>query len=198
VRLTLEYYQAGADRGLRLAWRTPGALAAMAANAPARDTRMATYLPAGTPWYDFWTGERHEGGRTATRAAPLDIVPLYVRAGAIVPLGPVLQYATEQPDTPYEIRIYPGADGTFTLYEDDNETYDYEKGRSARVTLAWNDAARTLTIGKRQGSYPGMTRRRTLNVVLVDAGNGNGLATATPTRAVAYAGQAMTVRFGTP
>jgi len=198
VRLTLEYYQGGGDRSLRLAWRTPAALAAMRTAAPALDTRMSTYLPAGARWYDFWTGERHEGGRTVTRAAPLDIVPLYVRAGAIVPLGPVLQYATEQPDTPYEIRIYPGADGTFTLYEDDNETYDYEKGRSARVTLAWNDAARTLTIGKRQGSYPGMTRRRTLNVVLVDAGNGNGLATATPTRAVAYAGQAMTVRFGTP
>lgn len=195
VNLTLEYFQANGARSLRLAWRTPSALKAMAGEPPARDLGMRTYLPKGSAWYDFWTNQRHEGGQAVTRDAPLDIVPLYVRAGAILPMGPVQQYATEKPDAPYEIRIYPGADGSFTLYEDDNETYDYEKGRSARTTLRWDDAARTLSIGARQGSYPGMVARRRLDLVIVDPANGRGIADATATRSVEYAGQAMQVKF---
>jgi alpha-D-xyloside xylohydrolase len=130
------------------------------------------------------------------RDVPLDIVPLYVRAGAILPMGPVLQYATEQPDAPYEIRIYPGADGSFTLYEDDNETYAYEKGQSARVVLGWNDKARTLTISARKGRFPGMAKSRTLNLVLVDQANGKGIGTAKTTRVVHYGGKPMVVKFG--
>ena len=92
--------------------------------------------------------------RPCSRECPLDILPLYVRAGSIVPMSPVMNYATEKPYAPYEIRVYPGADAKFTIYEDDNETYNYEKGQRATVELVWNDAARTLTVGKRQGSFP--------------------------------------------
>jgi alpha-D-xyloside xylohydrolase len=195
VKLLLEYYQATSDRSLRLAWRTPSAMRAMAADKPALDAAMRTYLPKGTAWYDFWTNERHAGGQTVQRDAPLDIVPLYVRAGAILPMGPVMQYATEQPDAPYEVRIYPGADGSFTLYEDDNETYAYEKGQSARVPLRWDDKARTLTIGARIGSYPGMAGKRTLNLVLAGPGNGKGIGTARASKTVRYTGKPVVVKF---
>jgi alpha-D-xyloside xylohydrolase len=195
VQLRLEYFQNTGERNLRLAWRTPGAMRAHAAASTALDLNVNTYLPKGAGWYDFWTNQRHAGGQSVASAAPLDIVPLYVRAGTILPMGPVLQYATERPDAPYEIRIYPGADASFTLYEDDNETYNYEKGQSARTTLTWNDAARTLTVGARQGSYPGLVKRRTLNLVLADAGNGKGIAAAAPTRTLNYAGQAAVIKF---
>jgi alpha-D-xyloside xylohydrolase len=195
VQLKLEYYQATSDRSLRLVWRTPSAIRALAGSKPALDTQIRTYLPQGTAWYDFWTNQRHEGGQTVLRDTPLDIVPLYVRAGSIVPLGPVVQYATERPDEPYEVRIYPGADGSFTLYEDDNETYAYEKGQSARIPLSWNDKAKTLTIGARIGSYPGMPKQRTLNLVLAGPGQGKGLETARAGRLVRYAGKPVVVRF---
>lgn len=156
---------------------------------------MRTYLPQGTAWYDFWTNQRLEGGQAVQRDTPLDILPLYVRAGSIVPLGPVMQYATEQPAAPYEVRIYPGADGGFTLYEDDNETYAYEKGQSARVPLRWNDKAKILTIGARIGSYPGMARQRTLNLVLAGPDNGKGIAAARASRMVRYTGKPVVVKF---
>jgi len=195
VNVKLEYYQATSDRSLRLAWRTPGAIRALAESRPAVDPNMNTYLPKGAAWYDFWTNQRYEGGQTVAREVPLDIVPLYVRAGAILPMGPELQYATEKPNAPYEIRIYPGADGSFILYEDDNETYAYEKGQAARVKLSWNDKARVLAIGARKGSFPGMEKARTLNLVLVDQANGKGLMPAQATRTVRYDGKSMFVKF---
>lgn len=193
VPLTLEYYQATAERSLRLAWRTPSARRALAADKPVQDLTMRTYLPKGAAWYDFWTGQRHAGGQTVARQAPLDIMPLYVRAGAILPMGPVMQYATEQPDAPLEIRIYPGADGSFTLYDDDNETYAYERGQSARTELSWNDKAGVLTIGARRGSFPGMSRSRTLHLVLAGEHGAKGIGPAAAVRTVRYDGRAMTV-----
>ncbi|GAA0311827.1 hypothetical protein GCM10009087_22430 [Sphingomonas oligophenolica] len=190
----LEFYHPEGGRVFRFVWRTPAELKRDAAvmNAP-RDLTMRTYLPAGTDWYDFWTNQRYRGGDTVARETPLDIVPLYVRAGAIVPMGPVVQYATEQPAAPYEIRIYPGADGKFTLYEDDNETYAYERGQSARYDLSWNDATRTLTVGPRRGSFPAMVKRRTLDISVV---NPAGMGSAAPAvRTIAYDGRAMVVRF---
>jgi alpha-D-xyloside xylohydrolase len=195
IDVRLEYFQDTMDRSLRLAWRTPSAILAQKENKAALDLTMKTYLPKGAGWYDFWTNQRHDGGQTVARETPLDIFPLYVRAGTVLPMGPVVQYATEQPDAPYEIRIYPGADGSFTLYEDDNETYNYEKGQSARYTLAWNDAAKTLTIGARKGSYPGMVKQRILNLVVVNEANGKGIANGHATRSVIYAGQPLVVKF---
>ena len=155
-----EFHQGGQDRFFRLGWRTPSERRALAARTTELDNTMETYLPAGADWYDFWTGERFSGGRTVKKDCPLDRFPLYVRAGSIVPMGPAMQYATERPDAPYEIRIYPGADARFTIYEDDNETYAYERGERATYDLVWDDAAKTLRIGARQGSFPGMVVRR--------------------------------------
>ena len=108
-------------------------------------------------------------------------------------MGPIVQYATEAPDAAYEIRIYPGADARFTIYEDDNETYAYEKGERTTYDLVWNDEARTLSIGARQGSFSGMVRQRQLNLALMSAGNATGVAPSAVTRAVTYRGRAFTV-----
>jgi alpha-D-xyloside xylohydrolase len=110
-------------------------------------------------------------------------------------MGPIVQYATEAPDAPYEIRIYPGADARFTIYEDDNETYAYEKGQRATYDLVWNDQARTLHVGARQGSFPAMVRERRLNLALMDPGNATGVAPAAVTRQAKYSGKAITVSF---
>ena len=195
VAVRIEYYQAGGGRSLRFGWRTPTELKALAAATPSHDLKMTTYLPQGGDWYDFWNNQRLQGGRTVERDASLDILPLYVRAGSIIPMGPVVQYATEKPDAPLEIRVYPGADGTFTIYEDDNETYAYERGQSARYKLRWDDARRTLSIGARQGSFPGMVRQRQLNVVVIDNGHGGGITAAPATRSISYDGRATVLRF---
>jgi alpha-D-xyloside xylohydrolase len=193
--VTLEYFQGISERKLRLAWRTPSQLAAAAKTSGVPDTSMQTYLPAGTDWYDFWTHQRFTGGKTVSRDVPLDVFPLYVRAGAIVPMGPVVQYATERADAPHEVRIYPGANGKFTVYEDDNETYAYEKGQYATYDLVWNDAARSLTVGARKGTYPGLVQTRKLNLVLVTPGNATAIEPATATRSVTYSGKPLAVKF---
>jgi len=168
----IEYFQGSHDRALRLAWRTPSQIAASKnGGAPL----VETYLPAGANWFDFWTNEPHRGGQMVSRECPLDILPLYVRAGSIVPMGPFMNYSTEHPGAPYEIRIYPGADAKFVIYEDDNETYGYEKGQRATITLEWNDSARTLTLGDRQGSFPGMTAQRAIRAMLARPGQNQGL-----------------------
>jgi hypothetical protein len=116
---------------------------------------------------DFWTNKRFAGGAVVKQEVALDRMPLFVRAGSILPMGSVMQYATEKPDVPYDIRVYPGADASFTLYEDDNETYGCEQGKFATTELKWDDTARKLTIGKRRGGFPGMTKERDLHFVSV-------------------------------
>ena len=128
------------------------------------------YLPAGSRWYDFWTGVPTEGGRTVDAPAPFDSLPVYVRAGTILPIGPAVQYIGEKPADPLTLFIYAGADGRFTLYEDDGLTYGYEQSAFARIPLTWDDTTRTLTIGRREGSFPGVLAARTFNVVLVAPG----------------------------
>lgn len=118
------------------------------------------YLPDGSNWYNFWTGEYFKGGQTVNTNAPVDIVPLYIKAGAIIPFGPDAQYSTEKKWDNLEIRIYRGADGEFTLYEDENDNYNYEKGTYSNIKFKWNEAARTLTIANRTGSFPGMIKSR--------------------------------------
>ena len=126
------------------------------------------YLPKGTDWYDFWTNEKFSGGQTIQKQTPLDILPLYVKAGTILPLGPDVQFATEKKWDHLEIMIYPGADATFTLYEDEFDNYNYEKGAYSEITFAWNNASRKLTIGAINGAYPGMLEKRTFIVTLPD------------------------------
>jgi alpha-D-xyloside xylohydrolase len=132
------------------------------------------YLPSGTSWVDFWTGETLSGGKTVTADAPVNILPLFVRAGSIVPFGPVVQYATEKQADPIELRVYRGADGQFTLYEDEGDSYNYEKGKYATIPFEWNESRQSLTIGKRSGNFPGMLKERTFRVVFVSSGHGAG------------------------
>jgi alpha-D-xyloside xylohydrolase len=159
-------------------------------------TSRQVYLPAGK-WIDFWTGSATNGGATVTAAAPLQTIPMYVPAGSILPMGPDLQYATEKPADTIELRVYPGADGSFTLYEDENDNYNYEKGQYATIPITWNDVAQTLTIGARQGTFPGMLDKRMFNVVVVSPNHGSGGGfTATPDARVAYDGTPLSVKNG--
>ena len=133
------------------------------------ETKTATkYLPKGADWYDFWTNERYKGGRDVSLQTTLDRVPMFVRAGSILPLGPVMQYVGEKTWENLELHVYPGANGEFTLYEDEGDSYNYERGAYSTITFRWNDRARTLTIGERHGSYPGMLMNRQFTVVLPD------------------------------
>ena len=126
------------------------------------------YLPKGAEWYDFWTGQRYKGGQSINMVTSFDRVPMFVRAGSILPLGPEMQYVGEQSWDNLELRLYPGADGSFTLYEDEGDSYNYEHGAYATITFQWNDKARQLTIGDRQGRYEGMIQNRQFKVVLPD------------------------------
>ena len=155
-------------------------------------TSRSVYLPAGT-WYDFYSGATTTGGATSTASAPLSQIPIYVRAGSIVPMGPMIQYATQSAD-PLEIRVYKGQNGSFTLYEDENDNYNYETGQHAEIQFSWDDTAQQLTIGARTGSYTGMLASRTFNVVWVSGSHGSGLAvTAAPDQVVKYTGAQVAV-----
>ena len=158
-------------------------------------TARSVYLPSGSGWIDFWSGKTYQGGQTITAPAPIETMPLYVRAGSIVPMGPFLQYASEKPADPIELRVYRGANGTFTLYEDAGDNYGYEKGVCATIPISWNDKAGTLTIGERTGTFPGMLRKRTFRVVWVSPGKGTGLEISqSADRVVSYTGKAMLIR----
>jgi alpha-D-xyloside xylohydrolase len=149
--------------------------------APVTESNMAewdVYLPVCAGWYDFWTGKRFDGGQTTDVAAPLDRIPLMVKAGSIIPMGPFIQYSTEKSD-PIEVRIYLGANAEFTLYEDENDGYEYEKGLYSTIEFRWNDSTHTLTIGKRRGDFPGMAKTRTFRIVVVAPDHGTGVASTT-------------------
>ncbi len=156
-------------------------------------TKRQLYLPE-DKWYDFWTGTTIEGGRTISAIAPLEHLPLYVRAGSIVPLGPDEEWSTQKTADPIELRIYRGANGDFTLYEDENDNYDYEKGAYATIPLHWDDAARTLTVGDRKGQFPGMLESRSFRVVFVGENHGVGINPADEAdKIVQYSGKQITV-----
>lgn len=123
------------------------------------------YLPAGTSWVDFWTGEVVKGGQIVTKETPLEILPLYIKAGTILPIGPEVQYATEKRWDNLEIRIYGGANGKFVLYEDENDNYNYEKGIYSTINFSWDNKKNELTIGDIKGSFPGMLKERKFNIV---------------------------------
>jgi alpha-D-xyloside xylohydrolase len=152
------------------------------------------YLPKANSWYDFWTGKLIQGGQTIDAAAPIETLPLFIKAGSIVPMGPYLQYATEKVADPLEIRIYPGADASFVLYEDENDTYNYEKGQYATIAMNWNEANKTLTLKDRKGEFPGMLKERTFRIVWVTAKNGTGIEPAKQAKEVRYSGSEITVK----
>ena len=141
------------------------------------------YLPKGATWYDFWTNKAYKGGRSITLETTFDRVPMFVRAGSILPLGPEMQYVGEKAWDNLELRVYPGADGRFVLYEDEGDNYNYEKGMYSVIQFGWNDKKHTLTIGARKGEYPGMLQTRTFTVVWPDG----------TTKTVNYQGQEINI-----
>jgi alpha-D-xyloside xylohydrolase len=152
------------------------------------------YLPKSTNWYDFWTGKLIAGGQTIDAAAPIETIPLYIKAGSIVPMGPYLQYATEKAADPIELRVYPGANAEFVLYEDENDNYNYEQGKYSTIAINWNEAEKALTINNRKGEFPGMLKDRTFRVVFVGGKNGVGIEPAKQAQEVTYSGKEVKIK----
>jgi alpha-D-xyloside xylohydrolase len=139
--------------------------------------RWNVYLPKSANWYDLWTGNFYTGGQNIETDAPLDKIPVYIKEGSIIPLGTVVQYAGEKKWDTLEIRIYEGSDGAFTLYEDEGDNYNYEKGIYATITFKWNDAKKALTISDSEGSFPGMPANRIFNILLISVNKAVGMET---------------------
>ncbi|WCT10430.1 TIM-barrel domain-containing protein [Mucilaginibacter jinjuensis] len=147
------------------------------------------YLPKGSDWVDFWTGQSYQGGKKIQAKVPIDQIPLFVKAGSIIPFGSLQQYTEQHADDKLEIRIYPGADGSFTLYEDENDGYNYEHGIYSLIDFKWNDKAHTLTISNRQGTFPSMLKTRIFNISIVAPGKTTGINTLVSTYNLNYNGK---------
>jgi alpha-D-xyloside xylohydrolase len=180
---------------VELFWKTPKIFAREKV-VEKKETTRKVYLPTGSEWYDFWTGEIFKGGQTITSDAPIDKIPLLIKAGSIIPMGPFVQYAVEKPANPLEIRIYPGANGEFTLYEDENDNYNYEKGIFSTIKFEWDNASRRLTIGKRRGSFPGMLEKKSFQITLVGKSKGTDIeVTKSPDKSIQYNGEECIVQM---
>jgi alpha-D-xyloside xylohydrolase len=131
---------------------------------------VKVYLPKGNKWFDFWTNKLYEGGQEILRSCSIDVIPVFVKAGSIIPFGPSVQYSSEKKWDNLELRVYPGADADYTLYEDEGDSYNYEKGAYTTITFHWDNASRTLTIGERKGKFKGMLKQRNFRILMV---NGN-------------------------
>ena len=191
--LTFEYFEYKMGAVAQLHWILPSQKKTETIALPEKTRKL--YLPGHDAWIDFWTGEKFAGGQTITAPAPIDIIPLYVKAGSIIPMGPYLQYATEKPANPIELRIYPGADGAFELYEDENDNYNYEEGKYTLIPFFWNDKFKTLTIGDRKGEFNGMLKQRVFNIVLVNQTTGIGLDISKVSASVQYNGKRTSVKM---
>jgi len=217
-RLMPYIYTAGADtyfkdstlmRGLvmdfegdRRAWNIadeyifgPAFLVAPVTEYKARSRKV--YLPTGTTWYDFYTGRSARGGQTITAAAPYERMPLFVRAGSIVPIGPAIQHTGNNSHSPVTLDVYTGASASFSLYEDDGTSRQYLHGQYSRIPLTWNERTKTLTIGAREGNgYSGMAGRRVINVRWMRPGSARPLdLDGKPDATTTYDGTAQLVRM---
>jgi alpha-D-xyloside xylohydrolase len=172
----------------------PSFLVAPVTDYKARSRKV--YLPAGT-WYDFYSGRRTSGGRTITIPAPYERMPLFVRAGAIVPMGPEIQHTANNSHSPVTLNVYTGADGSFSLYEDDGVSRQYTHGQYSRIPLKWDDRTKILTVGAREGNgYAGMAARREINIRWMKPDTPRALAfDAKPDASVTYIGAPLTVRM---
>ena len=155
------------------------------------------YLPKQKGWYDFYTGEYHAGGQTIVADAPYDKIPVFIPEGAILPIGPEMQWSDEKKPELIDLYVYAGKDGSYTLYEDEGTNYNYEKGKYAVIDFKYDDARKQVTIGARKGSFDGMLQKRRFNIILVDQKKQQGvnLAKSPKGKVVKYAGQAMTVKL---
>ena len=153
------------------------------------------YLPAGAEWYDFYTGQRHQGGATVRVAAPRDQLPLFVKAGSVVTTGPVTQYVDEKPDAPIVVHVYAGANGSATLYEDDGVSNAYTRGEASRIPISYDDKAGLVTIGERSGQYKGMPLKREFKVRVIRPGVSTAADMDASDKAVAYDGKPVTIKL---
>jgi alpha-D-xyloside xylohydrolase len=158
--------------------------------------KREVYLPSGVVWYDFWTGKQAASGKTFNAPAPYDQMPLFVRAGSIIPFGPERQYIAEKTNDPITLYVYEGADGDFTLYEDDGLTNGYEKGAYSEIPIHWDDAGKRLVLGERRGEFVGMLKKRKFEVVIVGPKKKVGYSfDAKAQRSVVYEGRSVTLGF---
>jgi alpha-D-xyloside xylohydrolase len=158
-------------------------------------TKWSVYLPKYSSWYDFWTGQRFDGGQYVKTDAPIDKIPLFVKAGSVVPMGKIMQYAGEKKADTLEIRIYKGAGGIFDLYEDEGDNYNYEKGNYTIIPFVWDEQKHTLAIGDRLGGYPGMSVERTFKIILVTENSGIGIEyTQTQQKLITYKGKKIVIQ----
>jgi alpha-D-xyloside xylohydrolase len=157
----------------------------------------SVYLPPAANWYEFWSGQSRQPGTTIEADAPFDSIPLFIKSGSIIPTAPVVQYTGEKPHDPITLYIYTGENGAFTLYEDEGNNFNYEHGAFAQIPMTWNDAAQTLTIGRRQGSFPGMLDERTFDVIFVSKDHPVGFAfDAKPEQSIKYSGDEISLKKG--
>jgi alpha-D-xyloside xylohydrolase len=154
-------------------------------------TGWPVYLPKSAAWYNFWTGQRHASGQTVVASAPLATTPVFVQAGAIVPLGKRQQCTGQKTADTQEVRVYPGTDGRFDLYED--ESYRYEQGQHTLIDFAWDEKRQVLTIGSRQGAYPGVLAQWVFNLVRPSEATGLSAAFGIPQKQVVYTGKTLTI-----
>jgi alpha-D-xyloside xylohydrolase len=157
-------------------------------------TEWNVYLPKSAGWFDFWTGKQFKAGQTVKTDAPLDRIPMFVKAGSIIPMGKIIQHSAEKSDT-LEIRVYKGADAQFSLYEDEGDNYNYEKGKYSEISFNWNEKTQLLTIGQKQGEYAGSLKKRVFNIVLVDKDMGVGTVSDTDGKKIVYTGKKINVKL---
>jgi len=158
-------------------------------------TEWNVYLPKAAGWFDFWTGKHFNGGQTVKTDAPLDKIPLFVKAGSIIPMGKIIQYAGEKSADTLEIRVYKGADAKFELYEDEGDNYNYEKGNYSIISFKWDEKRQRLMIGDKQGNYQGDLKKRIFNIVLVAENKGFGTNTSSTGKKVLYVGSQVKVKL---
>ena len=161
-----------------------------------RITDQDVNLPRSSVWYDFWTGDRFEGGKSIKTRVTEDKIPLFVKAGSILPLGKLIQYTGEKTSDTLEIRVYKGANGTFTLYEDESDNYNYEKGMYSEITFTWNDVKNVLSISERKGSFPEMLKERIFNIGFCSTDKNTGINDLKkPEKQVFYSGKKVTLKL---
>ncbi len=152
------------------------------------------YLPAGVRWYDFYTGKVFDGGQDVAAQAPLAHMPCFVKEGAIVPVGPDVQYTNQKPNAPITLYVYTGKNGHFDLYEDDGVTNAYARGEFSSIPISYDEPSGTLTIGNRKGGFAGMVQNRVFNVRWISGPTGNATRfDAKPDQNIRYSGAAVEV-----
>jgi len=171
----------------------PSFLVAPVTDFKARDRKV--YLPSGTRWFDFYSGQSFDGGQTIVAAAPYERMPVFARAGSIVPTGPSIQHTREGQNGPITLQVYGGADGNFSLYEDDGVSRQYLNGAYSRIPISYDDSSGRLTIGARKGRYPGMSSKRTIRVRFMQPGRVRTLDLDQADKTVAYDGTSKVVRL---